>query len=135
MTEQYGAFLICKSFWAAQMGLPVLNVTRPWRILGAPAGRHRWVVFGDLSRSASGQEPSTVTPEWHGKHLPRYQSFIQASSVPCPWAAAMPALSSPHTGHSVKVCFDRSLSFTALTIACFCPQAGCTASQTATQPM
>ncbi|CAK0782723.1 hypothetical protein CVIRNUC_005918 [Coccomyxa viridis] len=29
-------------------------------------GRHRWVVFGDLSRSASGQEPSTVTPEWHG---------------------------------------------------------------------
>lgn len=33
------------------------------------AGRHRWVVFADLSRAPSGQEPSTVTPEWHGKSL------------------------------------------------------------------
>jgi NADH:ubiquinone oxidoreductase subunit len=31
----------------------------------AHAGRHRWVIFGDLNWP-SGQEPSTVPPEWHG---------------------------------------------------------------------
>lgn len=33
-----------------------------------PAGRHRWVVFGDLDWP-SGQESSTVPPEWHGESL------------------------------------------------------------------
>ena len=34
---------------------------------GLRAGRHRWVVYGDLNWP-SGQDPTCVPPEWHGTH-------------------------------------------------------------------
>ena len=71
MTEQYGALhlgVLSGNKAGTRRVVPVCAISALGLVGATRAGRHRWVVYGDLDWP-SGQDPTSIPPEWHGACL------------------------------------------------------------------